>query len=92
MVLDEPTAALDPRAEVAVYRQFREVAAGRCAVFISHRLGSARLADRIVVLRAGQVVEAGSHEALLDRDGEYARLYRLQAHWYGEGSPSEAVQ
>ncbi len=92
VVLDEPTAALDPRAEVAVYRQFRQAAAGRCAVFISHRLGSARLADRIVVLRSGQVVEAGDHEALLARDGEYARMYRLQAHWYGDGDAREAVR
>ena len=79
VVLDEPTAALDPRAEVAVYRQFRAAAAGRCAVFISHRLGSARLADRIIVLREGRVVEEGGHEALLARGGEYARMYRLQA-------------
>ena len=92
VVLDEPTAALDPRAEVAVYRQFRQAAAGRCAVFISHRLGSARLADRIVVLRAGHVVEAGDHETLLARDGEYARMFRLQAHWYGNGDTGETVR
>jgi ATP-binding cassette subfamily B protein len=83
IVLDEPTALLDPRAEVAVYRQFRDAAAGRCAIFISHRLGPARLADRIVVLQHGQIVESGSHDALLARNGEYARLYRLQASWYG---------
>ncbi len=87
VVLDEPTAALDPRAEVAVYRQFREAAAGRCAVFISHRLGSARLADRIIVLREGRVIEEGGHEALLARGGEYARMCRLQASWYGDGPP-----
>jgi ATP-binding cassette, subfamily B, bacterial len=82
VVLDEPTAALDPRGEVEVYRQFGAAAAGRCAVFISHRLGSARLADRIIVLQAGSVVEEGSHEALLAANGEYARMYRLQAGWY----------
>ena len=91
VVLDEPTAALDPRAEVAVYRQFRAAAAGRCAVFISHRLGSARLADRIVVLRAGRIVEEGTHETLLTQEGEYARMFRLQAGWYGTGSPLEPV-
>ncbi len=85
VVLDEPTAALDPRAEVEVYRQFAHAAAGRCAVLISHRLGSARLADRIVVLRGGRIVEEGGHDELLRRDGEYARMYRLQAAWYGEG-------
>ena len=90
VVLDEPTAALDPRAEVAVYRRFREAAAGRCAVFISHRLGSARLADRIIVLREGRIVEEGNHEALLARGGEYARMYRLQASWYGDGAAGEA--
>lgn len=84
VVLDEPTAALDPRAEVEVYRQFREVAAGRCTLFISHRLGSARLADRVVVLRDGRIVEDGTHQSLLDAEGEYARMYRLQAGWYSD--------
>ncbi len=84
VVLDEPTAALDPRAEVAVYRQFSRAAAGRCAVLISHRLGAARLADRIVVLADGRLVEEGSHEALLRRDGVYAGMYRLQASWYAQ--------
>ncbi len=82
IVLDEPTAALDPRAEVAVYRQFSRAAAGRCAVLISHRLGAARLADRIVVLSDGRLVEEGSHDELLERGGAYAHMYRLQASWY----------
>jgi len=85
VALDEPTAALDPRGEVEVYRQFARAAAGRCAVFISHRLGSARLADRVVVLRQGRSVEEGSHDALLRQGGEYARMYRLQANWYQDG-------
>ena len=82
IVLDEPTAALDPRAEVAVYRQFSRAAAGRCAVLISHRLGAARLADRIVVLSDGRLVEEGSHDELLERGSAYAHMYRLQARWY----------
>jgi ATP-binding cassette, subfamily B, bacterial len=82
VVLDEPTAALDPMGEAAVYRQFADAARGRCAVFISHRLGSARLADRIVVLQAGRIVEEGSHDVLLQTGGEYARMFRLQAAWY----------
>jgi len=82
VVLDEPTAGLDPRAEVEVYRQFGDAAAGRCAVLISHRLGSARLADRIVVLRGGRIVEEGTHGTLTRAGGEYARLWHLQASWY----------
>lgn len=82
IVLDEPTAALDPKAEVEVYRQFKLAAEGLGAVFISHRLGSARLADRILVLAGGRLVESGTHDALLQANGEYAQMYRLQAGWY----------
>ncbi|MBI3973415.1 MAG: ATP-binding cassette domain-containing protein [Chloroflexi bacterium] len=69
VALDEPTAALDPRAEVAIYERYRDAAAGRCAVFISHRLGSCRIAGRILVLCDGQVAEDGPHEALLAAGG-----------------------
>ncbi|MBI3971444.1 MAG: ABC transporter ATP-binding protein [Chloroflexi bacterium] len=86
VVLDEPAAALDPRAEVAVYHQFARAAAGRCAVLISHRLGSARLADRIVVLKDSRIIEEGNHESLLRQGGEYARLWSLQAGWYADAS------
>jgi ATP-binding cassette subfamily B protein len=82
LVLDEPTAALDARAEVEVYRQFRDVAQGRSVLLISHRLGSARLADRILVLAGGQISESGTHAELLARGGHYAILYRTQAAWY----------
>ena len=82
VALDEPTAALDPRAEVAFYRQFTRVAAGRTAILVSHRLGAARLADRIVVLANGRIVEEGGHDALLKQGGVYARMFRLQASWY----------
>ena len=84
VVLDEPTAALDARAELAVYQQFQRAATGRSAVLISHRLGVARLADRIIVLRAGGIAEDGDHDTLLGWDGEYARMYRLQASWYDD--------
>lgn len=82
LVLDEPTAALDPQAEVELYQQFVELAAGRMTFLISHRIGSARLADRILVLDAGRIVEDGTHEVLLDRGGLYAQFFRAQAHWY----------
>ncbi|GCE02699.1 ABC transporter ATP-binding protein [Dictyobacter aurantiacus] len=82
LVLDEPTAALDARAEVEVYRQFRDVSHGKSALLISHRLGSARLADRIIVLENGHIVEEGTHSELLTHDGLYAAMFKIQAHWY----------
>ncbi len=89
VALDEPTAALDPRAEVEFYRQFTQITAGRTAVLVSHRLGAARLADRIVVLADGRIVEEGDHEALLRHDGVYARMYNLQARWYTDTPNTE---
>ena len=82
LVLDEPTAALDAKAEVAVYRQFRDMSQGKSVLLISHRLGSARLADRIVFLDEGRIVEEGSHDELLADGGRYARMYSVQAEWY----------
>jgi ATP-binding cassette, subfamily B, bacterial len=82
LVLDEPTAALDARAEVEVYRQFRDVSAGKTVLLISHRLGSARLADRILVLDGGRVVEEGTHAALMQNGGLYARMLGIQSQWY----------
>ena len=82
LVLDEPTAALDPQAEVELYQRFVELAAGRMTFLISHRIGSARLADRILVLDSGRIVEDGTHEALLAKDGLYAKFFQAQAHWY----------
>jgi len=82
VVLDEPTAALDPKAEAEIYEQFGEMTSDRTSILISHRLGSARMADRIVVLKGGRIVEIGSHDELVARDGEYARMFTLQAQWY----------
>ncbi len=82
VVLDEPTAALDPLAEQAVYERFIERSAGRTSVLISHRLSSVRTCDRILVLDNGRVVEDGDHETLLARDGLYAQFFRAQAQWY----------
>ena len=81
-MLDEPTAALDAKAEVEVYRQFRDMSEGKSVLLISHRLGSARLADRIVFLEEGRIVEEGSHHELMEAGGRYAQLYSVQAEWY----------
>ena len=82
LVFDEPTAALDPRAELEVFQQFRSLSEGRSAVFVSHRMASARVADRILVLDQGLLIEDGTHAELMDKDGQYARLFSLQAQWY----------
>jgi ATP-binding cassette subfamily B protein len=82
LVLDEPTAALDARAEYEIFQRFRDLSRGRTAVLISHRFSTVRMADRILVLEGGQVVESGSHEALLAQGGRYAELFELQAAGY----------
>ena len=82
VVLDEPTAALDPLAEQAVYERFIERSKGRTSVLISHRLSSVRTCDRILVIDNGTIVEDGDHETLLARDGLYAQFFRAQAQWY----------
>lgn len=84
VVLDEPTAALDPLAEAELYARFAELAAGRTVLMVTHRLGSARLASRIAVLKEGQIVEEGTHDELVRLGGEYARMFRAQAHWYAD--------
>jgi ATP-binding cassette subfamily B protein len=82
LILDEPTAALDARAEYEVFQRFAELTAGKSAILISHRFSTVRMADRILVLENGQMREAGSHEDLLAADGRYAELFRLQARGY----------
>lgn len=82
LVLDEPTASLDPKEEAHLYARFAELAQGRTALLITHRLGSVRFADRILVLSQGHLVEEGDHESLLARQGLYAELWRLQASLY----------
>ena len=82
LILDEPTASLDARAEYEVFLRFSELVAGRMAVIISHRFSTVRMADRIIVLRHGEVIEDGSHAELLARRGLYAELFALQAEGY----------
>lgn len=82
LILDEPTAALDARAEYEVFQRFAELTRGRTAVLISHRFSTVRMADRILVLEKGEMKEIGSHEELLQRGGRYAELFHLQAQGY----------
>ncbi|MFN8075375.1 MAG: ABC transporter ATP-binding protein [Kineosporiaceae bacterium] len=89
LVLDEPTSALDVRAEAEFFDHFVELTRGVTSLLISHRFSSVRRADRIVVIDAGRVVEQGSHDELMDADGHYARLFRLQAQRFAEGLGAE---
>jgi ATP-binding cassette subfamily B protein len=82
LVMDEPTAALDPKAEQQLFDQMRELSAGRSVLLISHRFSSVRTADRIYVLQQGRVTESGTHEELVELGGHYAELFALQAAAY----------
>lgn len=82
IMLDEPTAALDAKAEAEVFQRFKSLAKGKTAVLISHRFSTVRMADRILVLSGGHIIEAGSHEELVARHGVYADLFELQAAGY----------
>jgi len=82
LILDEPTASLDARAEFEVYQRFVELTAGKMAVLISHRFSTVRMADRILVLEHGRIIEQGSHQQLLSLGGKYSELFELQAAGY----------
>lgn len=82
LILDEPTASLDPRGEYEIFQQVRRLAEGHTVVLVSHRFSSVRAADRILVLNGGRIVEEGSHDQLLELDGLYAELFGIQAKGY----------
>lgn len=82
IILDEPTAAIDPLEEDRVYRAFLETARGKTAIIVTHRLGLARSADRILVMERGRIVQDGSHAELIAAPGPYARMFHAQAAWY----------
>ena len=82
LILDEPTSALDARAEYEVFQRFAELTKGKSAVLISHRFSTVRMADRILVLDKGELIQIGSHEELLQQEGRYSELFRLQAQGY----------
>ncbi len=82
LILDEPTAALDPRSEFDVYQRFAELTRGKTTLLVTHRLASVRIASRILVLKQGCLLEQGSHEELIGQGGEYAALWKMQAEQY----------
>jgi ATP-binding cassette subfamily B protein len=82
LVLDEPTSAMDAEAEAMIFDRVRQLTEDQIAVLISHRFSTVRMADRIVVLEGGRVIEEGDHGALMDADGRYAELFTLQAEGY----------
>ena len=82
LVLDEPTAAMDAAAEANVFEHFRALTRARIAILISHRFSTVRMADQIVVIQEGRIVERGSHDELMRADGHYAHLFSLQARGY----------
>ncbi len=82
IIMDEPTSSLDPKAEDEVFTKFRQLAAGRTAIIISHRLSTVRTVDCIYFLKGGRIVENGNHDALMAPDGEYAQLFKIQSQHY----------
>lgn len=92
LVLDEPTAALDPIAENEIYLQYREMTKEKTSLFISHRLASTQFCDRILYLQDGRIIEEGGHGELIALDGEYAKLYEMQSCWYRDDYEGGAAE
>ena len=90
LILDEPTAALDPIAENELYLKYNEMTSGKISFFISHRLSSTRFCDRILFIKDGRIAESGTHEELMALKGSYYRMYQVQSYYYKENG-GEAV-
>ena len=85
LLLDEPTAALDPIAENDIYQKYNQMTGGRTSVYISHRLASTRFCDRIIFLENGGILEEGTHDELMALGGGYCNLFNVQSKYYQEG-------
>lgn len=92
LILDEPTAALDPIAENDIYQKYSDMTAGKTSVFISHRLASTRFCDRILFIADGGIAEEGTHQELLAKGGAYAELFAVQSRYYQEGGVQDAEE
>jgi len=90
VILDEPTAALDPIAESEMYQKYHEMTKGKSSVYISHRLASTRFCDRILLIEDGVIAEEGTHKSLLEQNGRYAELFEIQSRYYREGGIDNA--
>ena len=89
VILDEPTAALDPIAEADIYSKYNEMTAGKSSVYVSHRLASTRFCDRIIFVENGGIAEEGTHDELLAKGGKYAELFNVQSKYYKEEDVSD---
>ena len=89
LILDEPTAALDPIAEHELYTKYNDLSKDKTSIFISHRLASTRFCDRIIFIKDGKIIEEGTHDSLLKKGGEYAHLFEVQSKYYKEEQDKE---
>lgn len=92
LMLDEPTAALDPLAEAGLYQQYDSLSKGKTSLYISHRLASTKFCDRVAYLKDGKITELGTHDELLDLEGEYKALFNIQAKYYKESEQGKPLQ
>ena len=91
-ILDEPTSAMDALSEYNMYNNFNELTKNSTTIFISHRLSSTKFCDRIILLDKGRVIESGTHEELMNENGEYKKLFDMQAEYYKGGEDDEETK
>ena len=82
IVLDEPASSIDPIEEIRLYKYFKELSKGKTSIIVTHKIGSAKIADRIIVMDYGEILEYGTHESLIKANGLYAKMFETQAQWY----------